>query len=409
MAFDEGTIKPLTKANLPRFFISSNYDSMMVMKKRILIFSLLYYPDYIGGAEIAIKEITDRLGNYFDFDMVTVRAKGQSKSERIGNVNVSRVGVPFLGLTFNKYFFVKIGFWKAIFLNKQKKYDAIWSMMASYNSFAALFFKFFHPNIPFILTLQEGDPIPHIKKRAKPLWFLFKRFFTKADRIQVISNYLADFAKEMQAICPITVVPNGVDVEHFSKDIPDDQKVKVYKESDLVLITTSRLVKKNAVGDIIESLVHLPANYKLIICGTGPEQEMLEEKVALHDFIDRVYFAGFISHDEMPKWLRSSNIFIRPSLSEGFGNSFIEAMAAKVPVIATPVGGIVDFLTDKETGLFCNVSDPKSIADKVLELTSNNYLRHHITETAFQMVKEKYDWNNVAGQMKEVFIKTMEK
>jgi glycosyltransferase involved in cell wall biosynthesis len=388
------------------------------MKKRILIFSLLYYPKFVGGAEVAIKEITDRIGDEFDFDMVTVRTWGEAKQEMIGNVKVYRVGIPFLGLTFNKYFMLVSAFTKAARLNKLEKYDAIWSMIATYNSFAALFFKIFNPNIPFLLTLQEGDPIPFIKRRAKPLWPLFKIIFTRADHIQTISHYLADFAKDMKATCPVSVVPNAVDVAHFSRDVSDEEKQEVYKkisenitrkESDIILITTSRLVKKNAVGDIIEALVHLPANYKLIVCGTGEEQEELEEKSASHDFIRRIHFAGYVSHTEMPVWLQASNIFIRPSLSEGFGNSFIEAMAANVPVIATPVGGIVDFLEQEETGLFCNVSDPKSIANKVLEYTSNDQLRNTIVRNAAQMVKEKYDWNNIAGQMRGVFVKTIEK
>lgn len=387
---------------------------MVIMKKRILIFSLVYYPNFIGGAEVAIKEITDRLGDDFEFDMITVRAKGESKHEKIGNVNVYRTGAPLFGLKFNKYFFLKAGFWKAVFLNKKNKYDAIWSMMATYNSFAALFFKITHPKIPFLLTLQEGDPIPYIKERAKPLWFLFKRIFNRADHIQTISNYLADFAREMKAVCPITVVPNGVDVKYFSREVSDEEKQQVYeeisnsgtfvkKENDILLITTSRLVKKNVVGDIVDALVHLPANYKLILCGRGDEREMIEDKIASHDFIDRVYLHGHISHEEMPVWLQASHIFLRPSRSEGFGNSFIEAMAAKIPVIATPVGGIVDFLHDKETGLFCKVNDPKSIANKVLEISKDNYLRHHIVEKAFEMVRSKYDWNNVAGQMKGIF------
>jgi glycosyltransferase involved in cell wall biosynthesis len=387
------------------------------MKKRILIFSLVYYPRFVGGAEVAIKEITDRISpSEIEFDMVTLRSKGEKKHERIGNINVYRVGFPVLGMKFNKYFFLKTGFWKAVFLNFKYKYDAVWSMMATYNSFAALFFKIFHPKIPFLLTLQEGDPIPYIKERAKPLWPLFKRIFTKADHIQTISHYLANFAKEMKATCPITVVPNGVDVAHFSLEISDEKKQGVYniisssgsfsrKENDVLLITTSRLVKKNAVGDIIESLVHLPTNYKLIICGIGQEQEILEQKVIAHDFLHRVYFADYVPHSDMPVWLHASDIFIRPSISEGFGNSFIEAMASLVPVIATPVGGIVDFLKDRETGLFCEVSNPQSIAQKVLELTENQNLKKHIVDTAFRMVEEKYDWNNVAGQMEKVIKK----
>ena len=159
--------------------------------RKILIFSLVYYPKFIGGAEVAIKEITDRIDPHeIEFDMVTLRLDSKlSKYEKIGNINVYRVGwsadqktssdsLPWY-LHLNKYAFLLTGFIKAISLHKKNKYDAIWSMMATYNSFAAIIFKMLNPKIKFFLTLQEGDPIPYIKKRALPLYPLFKKIFTK--------------------------------------------------------------------------------------------------------------------------------------------------------------------------------------------------------------------------------------
>jgi glycosyltransferase involved in cell wall biosynthesis len=105
----------------------------------------------------------------------------------------------------------------------------------------------------------------------------------------------------------------------------------------------------------------------------------------------------------MVQYLQASDIFIRPSLSEGFGNSFIEAMASGIPVIATPVGGIVDFLTDGETGLFCEVKNPRSIAQKVEKLIKDRESREYIVKNAKKMVEEDYAWTNIVGEMKEVF------
>jgi len=103
----------------------------------------------------------------------------------------------------------------------------------------------------------------------------------------------------------------------------------------------------------------------------------------------------------MPKYLKISDVFIRPSLSEGFGISFIEGMVAGLPVIATPVGGITDFLVDKETGLFCEVRNPKSIADKVNLLFEDKSLREHVINGGMRMAMERYDWNLIAKMMKE--------
>lgn len=78
-------------------------------------------------------------------------------------------------------------------------------------------------------------------------------------------------------------------------------------------------------------------------------------------------------------------------------------MAAGVPVIATPVGGIPDFLKDRETGLFCKVDDPADQADKIRELLTNHSLREHIIVHAKKLMHDHYDWDVLAGEMKEMF------
>ncbi len=202
------------------------------------------------------------------------------------------------------------------------------------------------------------------------MYFLYVKIFKNVDRIQAISNFLADYGKNMGATCPISVVPNGVDFKFFSQ-VPSQSQIKaLYHELgidsfDTVLITTSRLVHKNGVGDIIDAMAYLPLSTKLIISGTGPLQKFLIEKTRLLKLEPRVKFVGFVPHREIPLYLHASHIFVRPSLSEGMGVSFVEAMAAGLPVVATPVGGIPDFLVDTKTGLFCEVENPKSIAEKV--------------------------------------------
>ncbi|MDQ2933185.1 MAG: glycosyltransferase family 4 protein [bacterium] len=387
--------------------------------RRILIFSLTYYPRFIGGAEVTIKELTDRIAlKDIEFDLITLRFDSQLPAyEKVGNVNVHRIGwtqkekvfpstLTFF-LNLNKYAYLCTGYFKALSLHRQKKFDVIWSFMATYNSFAALFFKLTHPKIPFILTLQEGDPIEYIKRRARPLYPIFKLIFRKADYIQTISKFLATWAKEMGATCPITVVPNAVDLELFGKPLSNEKaealKCELHKkEGDVFLITTGRLVEKNAVKDTISALTYLPAYVKFLIIGDGVDKAKLESQVFNLLLKDRVKFLGYVPHAEMPPYLMVSDIFIRPSLSEGLGNSFLEAMAAGIPVIATPVGGIPDFLIEGETGLFCEVNNPKSIAQKVEKILKDKESREYIVTNAKNMVMKSYDWMKIAQQIQTI-------
>ena len=71
-----------------------------------------------------------------------------------------------------------------------------------------------------------------------------------------------------------------------------------------------------------------------------------------------------------------------------------------MPVIATPVGGIVDFISDKETGIFCSPENPKSIV-KAVEFLSDNVLKENIIYNAKTLVSDKYSWDKIAKDMKE--------
>ncbi len=378
--------------------------------KKILIFSLVYYPRHVGGAEVAVKEITDRISpSDFSFDMVTL-AKHDSRFEKIGNVNVYRVGLIWLNKTkifgkFYKYLFPFTSFIKASLLHRKNNYDAVFAVMANYAGFGALFFKIFHPKVKLILNLQEGDPIPYIEKRVGIMKPLFNRIFRKADKIQAISSYLAKWAETKGVKHPVAVVPNGVDGNRFKiKDLSfkrEEEKEKMgFSKDDILVITTSRLVKKNAVGDIISAMKFLPENVKLIIAGGGHLETELKLKVESLKLENRVKFTGYISHEELPKYLWISDVFARPSLSEGMGVSFVEAMSAGVPVVATRVGGIPDFLQDKKTGLFCGIGDPKDLAKKIEIYLRDINLRNEIIENARKMVEEKYDWDLIARDMK---------
>ncbi len=399
------------------------------MTKKILIFSIAYHP-FIGGAEVAVKEITDRISpDDIQFDMVTLRFDSSlPKFEKIGNVNVCRIGfarkspsmedlVKF-PMYFSKVFYPFLAFFKAVKLYRQNKYDAVWSIM-SYAGFPAVFFKIFYKrNIPFLLTLQEGDSISHITERwrIRAVYPFFKMVFVKADLIQAISTYLGKWARDMGFKGSLEIVPNGVDTERFAREYSEEElselKNKLGKKaSDKYLITTSRLVKKNAVDDVIKSLKHLPdppRRIKFIVLGSGPDLEALKKLAKDEGVADRVIFLGLVDHKELPKYLAATDIFIRPSLSEGMGNSFIEAMAAGLPVIATQEGGIADFLFDSErnpdkepTGWAVNPRDPKGIAEAVKKILDNPEQTARTLANAKKLAFEKYDWNLIAKDMRE--------
>ncbi len=371
---------------------------------KILIFSTAYLP-LVGGAELAIREITDRLPEH-SFVLITARLRRTFlPRERIGNVEIHRVG---WGISFDKWLLPFWGLRLAISLHKEEPFGAVWGIMASYGGLAASWFKRLFREVPFILTLQEGDSLSHIYKRARFFMPIFRRIFTRADRVTAISRFLAEWAQNMNVRAPIYVIPNGVDLDRFRIPEPNIKKEGLrerlgIKAGEKVIITTSRLVEKNGVGDLIAAMQYLPREVHLLILGTGHLEAPLKAQAKRLGLGVRAQFQGAVSPDEIQSYLHASDIFCRPSLSEGLGNSFLEAMAAGVPVVATPVGGIPDFLINGENGLFCEVSNPKSIAEQVRLLLGNDEFRKILVGNALRVVRERYNWDGIAQNMGKVF------
>src|SRR3989338_3900018 len=361
---------------------------------KVLIFSLTYHP-FIGGAEVAVKEIIDRISD-ISFDMVTVNLDGKQKvEEKIGNVNVYRVG----NSKKSKYFFPWQAFTFADKLHAQNSYDAVWSIMANQAGLAALFFKKKNPKIPFLLTLQEGDSELDIWLRTFYMRSLYKSIYRRADHIQAISNFLADRARSLGAKCAVEVVPNGIDNEKVLR-----ARQSQYQKSDKFIITSSRLVKKNGVDIIIKALALLSdKEIRLNILGDGILRKELEELVKNLKLENRVKFFGQVADFEVYAQTNATKIFVRPSRSEGLGSAFLEAMSIGVPVIGTPVGGIPDFLKDGETGLFCKADDPKDLAEKIELLLKDENLYNKISYNGRQLAIEKYQWFRIASRMENIF------
>lgn len=367
------------------------------MDRRILIFSTTYFP-LVGGAEVAMKEVTDRLPDW-QFDLICARIqKGLPDVEKIGNVTVQRCG---FGSPIDKYLLPILGTWRATRLAKTTDIACAWSLMASYGGFAALTYCWVRPRTKLLLTLQEGDPLEHYAKRTGSLSFLHKAIFSRANAVQAISRFLGKWATEMGFKGTPEIVPNGVDVAKFTKRISSDERQRMrtafgYADSDVVIVTASRLSLKNAVDDMIRSLTSLPENYKLLIAGVGEDEAMLKALVEEMKVAPRVTFLGKKTHDELPAILQASDIFCRPSLSEGLGNSFLEAMAAGIPIIGTPVGGIPDFLVDGETGVFCQPRDPASLAKAAVRIQTEPGLREKLIRQGEAAVRSGYDWDGIA-------------
>ena len=231
--------------------------------------------------------------------------------------------------------------------------------------------------------------------------------------MQSISSFLADWAKRRGATCPVVIVRNGANPESIKPEYSIDELEELKKQlgkkdEDVYLVNTARLVHQKGWDTTMKALLLLPTHIKLLVVGGGPDESMLKNLAKELKIEDRVIFTGQIDRSDVTKYRLISDIFVGPSRSEGLGNAFVSAMAGGLPVIATQVGGIADFLFDTDinpdklaTGWAVDTDSPEHIAEKVNYILSHPEEVKEVTKQAQLMVLKEYDWDIIAKRMRE--------
>lgn len=382
--------------------------------KRILIFSLAYYPNFVSGAEVAIKEITDRINpSDIEFHMITLLFdRDAPREEKIGNVHVHRVG--FGGAYLSKILFIPLAALTARSLDRALHLDAVWSMM-TYMLLPAVLARMLGVRAPRMLTLQDGDPYEKVFERwfIWPIAPLLDYGFRTTSIVQTISVFLAQWPKKRGYSGPIELIYNGANPRDIKDAVSlaevEEMKKKLGKKpGDIFLVNTSRLVHQKAFDDIIRALTKLPQNIKLLAVGSGSDEAYLKKLATDLGVADRVIFTGQVDRGAVTLYRRASDIFVAPSRSEGLGNAFISALASRLPLVATQVGGMADYVfdethnPDKEpTAWVIDPNSPDQIVRKVKEVIANPEKVKQISAHARTMVEENYDWDIITKQMRE--------
>ncbi len=360
--------------------------------KKVLVFTLAYFP-FVGGAEVALREVTKRLKHKYQFEIVTAMMKPLPKKEKIDGIPVRRLGFGIKWL--DKLLFYSF----AVRYGSSKKPDIVFGLLENQAALAARSVAR-KTGAKCIINLQSGDSEEYIRKKLGMFYFLYKWVYAKKPHYVVLSKYLKNRA--MTHGVPeknITIIPNGVESKVFTcKGIKRQEKRKN-------IITVSRLTLKNAVDDIVKAFPLVKKSFPdsvLTICGVGEDELKLKKLCAELGVAGDVRFVGLMPHKNLPRYLCNADVFVRPSISEGFGNSFIEALSCGVPIIGTRVGGIPDFLVDRKTGLYCKVRNPRDLAEKIKILLRNKSLADRIAKNGQKMVKQRYQWNQIAERFDEV-------
>ncbi|UAY37200.1 glycosyltransferase family 4 protein [Moraxella osloensis] len=329
-------------------------------------------PATSGGARF-VTNLTKKLSEEgVDVELLLIDGNCSHFLDEIRHANIK---INILGVNVNRFhpkFIRKVS-------NYLNKYDLIHVHIFPTSYIVALASLINKNTAPIVFTEHNA-----FNRRAiNPVFKYLENFiYSRFNKAFAITPEVKDFLLDNLDIDDdkIKVIINGVDLDKIISAIPLDRSKIGLSGNDVMILMAARFSKQKDYNTLIKAMVHLPNQFKLIMCGDGEDKNGCEDLVKSLNLSDRAFFLG--NRDDIYNVIKCSDINVLSSHYEGFGLSIVEAMAARKPVIASNVEGMSQVVDG--AGLLFNVSDDKKLAEHILKLGIDEIYYEEISQKCYQ-------------------------
>jgi len=367
---------------------------------KIAIISLLYPPKWVGGTEIATHDIAESFtGRKHEVHIITSWDSGLLKIQQESGFTIHRIHVPRIR------FLELISFWIKI-PKEIKSINPDVMLIQSIPTGLGGYLAKKQTGIPYIVWGQGSDVYQY---------WLFKKIVShlvlkNEDMFIALTHHMENTVNKLGAK-HISVIPNGTQINKYTNlsDFPWRKELNIQDNEKVILFVGGLKIIKG-LRYLIEAMSEVIKYYpdtKLVLAGSGPELNNLTLQVEKHNLTKNVLFLGGVNHDKIPGVMSAADIFVLPSLSEGFPLVAVEAMASGLPIIATAVGGLPEIVKEGETGFLVPSQDSKQLAQRIIRLIDDNKLRQTMRANAIALAKY-YDWDNIALKLEKLLMDTLD-
>lgn len=225
------------------------------------------------------------------------------------------------------------------------------------------------------------------------LWKVLTRLSQKV--VLVAENLRQELIENDLPKGKLETIINGVDFQKIEKSSKECRESWGINGTDLIIGIVARLSAVKNHYLLLQALSNLKkdgscANIKLAIVGDGPERFNLEEKVSQLNLSGSVIFFG--AQNAALSFYNLFDIFVLPSFSEGISMTLLEALACKVPVVASRVGGNAEVVKHGETGILFESGDLYGLSQSILDLSLNPTRRKQLAKAGYLRVNEQYSF-----------------
>ena len=278
-----------------------------------------------------------------------------------------------------------------------------------YGRIASLF-----SSVPIVVSsLHNADYTNESKRRFGYRLRKLADFFTARlinSCFIAVSEAVRDDYQHHMGLKNIAVLPNWIDLEEFirqdrgvSEQLRNEFRIA---PEEFVLISVGKLrIKQKGQQYLVQAMCEIKAvipQVRLLLVGDGPDKESLQElsrSLSLEPF---VVFAG--QRRDIARLLAMADLFVFPSVYEGFGIALVEAMASGKPVVASRVEGILEVVTHEVSGLLVEPQSPREIADAVIRLYRDSSLNERLGEQGKKKALEFFCARTRISQLESIYI-----
>jgi glycosyltransferase involved in cell wall biosynthesis len=228
-------------------------------------------------------------------------------------------------------------------------------------------------------------------------WRLWAERVTQSlvDAHVCVSRDVAEFSVHRGGLnaSRIRIIPNGVDASRFNEAQPADLSgLKISADAKVILFVGRLDPQKDPLFlldtfPIVRSAI---PKLHLVYVGDGDLRSPLTEEIASRELSGCVHVLGWRA--DVPGWLKAADVLVLCSRWEGMPNVILEAFAAGTPVVAVPVEGVSELITDRETGLLVATRDRDELAAAILTILQDAEVRTHMVISSQHLVREKFTW-----------------
>jgi glycosyltransferase involved in cell wall biosynthesis len=263
--------------------------------------------------------------------------------------------------------------------------------------------------VPLVATLHTLEKPEGIDRDSARLWLMHKALERAADRVICLTASAERAARESGlARARIDVLANGVDLAPFDAP-PARSRAEVRAAFGVppgapLVVCVAVLRPPKGIDRLLEAFPAVRAGApgaRLLVVGDGSERAALEARAAAPDLAGTVTFAG--ARDDVPDLLRAADLFVLPTLIDALPTVVIEAMAARLPVVASAVGGIPDMVRDGEEGLLVPPGDAGALAAAILRVLGDPRLGRDLAAAGRARAEEAFSLESQVGRLGSLY------